>query len=158
MPPRRNRRRSGRKGFPSPAEQGVARAPASDLSAIDSHRFSWSFGSIDWDGPFGFRYIAPDDLAASLRLLSAVEHFSDKQLQGEGHHPIPVGRLSPLARARLVELWIDRTRPAVVELWSFRLTGAKRLWFVPRGRKHLALLWWDPHHRVYQPGGRQNAE
>lgn len=113
---------------------------------------------MDWDGPFGFRHIDPDDLVAALQLLSAVEHFSDKQLQGEGHHPIPVGRLSPLARARLAELRIDRTRPPVAELWSFRLTGAKRLWCVPRGRKHLALLWWDPHHRVYQPGGRRNPE
>ena len=155
MPSKRSRGKVS-SGVHSSGEAAKSSSP--DLAAIDSHRFSWSFGSIDWDGPFGFRYIAPDDLAAALRLLSAVEHFSDNQLNAEGHHPIPVAKLSPLARARLVELRIDRTRPPVAELWSFRLTGAKRLWCVPRGRKHLALLWWDPHHRVYQPGGRRNAQ
>ena len=158
MPSRRNRGKSGRKGFPAPADPAVARLPDSDLSLIDRHRFSWSFGSVDWDGPFGFRYARPNDVEAVFRLLSEVEHLSDNELKSGGHHPIPIGQLTPLAQERLRELGVAALRPPVAELWTFRLTRSKRVWFVPRGQKHLALLWWDPHHRVYATRGLRNPE
>lgn len=155
MPSRKNR---GKRTSGSPRAGETVKTSAPDLSSVDRHRFTWSFGSIDWDGPFGFRFIAPDDLMEAVQLLSEVERLSDNELKAGGHHPIPIAQLTPLAQARLGELGVAALRPPVAELWTFRLTRSKRVWFVPRGQKHLALLWWDPHHRVYETRGRRNSE
>lgn len=155
MPSRRNK---GKKSSVSPRAGEPVKSSTPDLSAVDRHRFTWSFGSVDWDGPFGFRDARPNDVEEVFRLLSEVEHLSDNELKSGGHHPIPIGQLTPLAQERLRELGVAALRPPVAELWTFRLTRSKRVWFVPRGQKHLALLWWDPDHRVYATRGRRNPE
>ena len=58
-------------------------------------------------------------------------------------HSVPLGKLVPRARRRLIELKLDD----VDELWRFKLNGLKRLWGIRVGDCFYAL-WWDPEHAV----------
>ena len=149
------------KTSPAPAfAEDVAKSLAApDLSVIDNRRFTWSFGSIDWDGPFGFRHITPEDLAAVIRLLAEVEYLSGSELERKGYKAIPINHLSPAAQERLAALQMGGMRQSPTGLREFRIGPSKRLWCIQRGQKHLALLWWDPRHEVYLTRGsrRQDA-
>ena len=77
--------------------------------------------------------------------MSSFEGMSVAQLNTQGsHHRVTVSSLSKTAKARLRELQLED----LGELWSFRITSAKRFWCIKHENVY-ALLWWDPNHKVY---------
>jgi hypothetical protein len=77
--------------------------------------------------------------------MSSFEGMSVAQLNTQGsHHRVTVSSLSKTAKARLRELQLED----LGELWSFRITSSKRFWCIKHENIY-ALIWWDPHHKVY---------
>lgn len=91
------------------------------------------------------RTITDGDRKAIWERMSSFEGLTVSQLRTQGsHHSVPVSRLSKEAKQRLEQLQLDD----LSELWSFRVTSAKRFWCIKHENVY-ALLWWDPSHEVY---------
>ena len=115
---------------------------------------TWRLGTLDLDGPFGWRTLDPARFEQVLQRLHAFEsmNWNDILIVGKKqNHTVAVRDLCSEARARLEEL----EQSDVDELVSLRVTGAQRIWGIRDGRS-LKLLWWDPEHRVCPSKGADN--
>jgi hypothetical protein len=65
------------------------------------------------------------------------------ELKQAGCHRVAVNHLHKDAIKRLQAIKQDD----VEELYSFRFSGAERMWGIQDGRV-IRLLWWDPLHQV----------
>ena len=62
------------------------------------------------------------------------------------NHPMPVNRLCPVAKKRLLELHHE-----AATLYQLKISGGngkQRLWGLRR-ENIFQILWWDPEHKVY---------
>ena len=119
-------------------EVGTARPPE------EPKRFSWSFASVDHDGPFGWdRCTSRADAKDVATKLAQFEGMNQNQLSRQGSHPIPIAQLCREAQDRLRVLKIDD----IDELFSLRMTGRKRVFCRLLGDV-MRILWWDPEHNV----------
>ena len=104
----------------------------------------WRFGSVDFDGPFGWIECRPRaKLREVIQKLGKFESMTWQQIEGARCHFIGIESLSKQAQDRLRELGQDD----VDELFSLRLSGAERVFGI-RDRWIFRILWWDPDHRV----------
>ncbi|MGR2680062.1 hypothetical protein [Chromobacterium haemolyticum] len=102
----------------------------------------WRFSSVDLGGPFPW----PKGSTEELEILSKLHEFDSMrwtEIEGAKHHSISVDRLSRDAQKRLEEI----QQNDIDELFSFRLTGPKRVFGI-RLNGTVKLLWWDPEHKV----------
>ena len=83
--------------------------------------------------------------------MIAFEGMTAAQIRDTGSHSISTGQLCKDAKRRLRDLKLDDLN----ELWSFRVAGKKRFWCIQQ-QNLLALLWWDPQHKVC-PSTKRNS-
>ena len=104
----------------------------------------WQVGTIDLDGPFGWREIEIEFLLSEI--LPKVQNFESmkwSEILGPNNHEIPISSISKEAQKRLAKIGLDDLEKLV----SLRLAGAKRLWGI-KIQNTMRVLWWDPKHRV----------
>lgn len=143
----RSKSRANKNKTPKLARQpNPLKAPriANDPPAFRGSIMSWRFNAVDKGGPFswlGFK--SAEEFRETVDKLAGYETMNEASLASAGCHAIPIPSLSTDARARLVELELDD----LDELFSFRITGPKRVFGVVRP-KYVRLLWFDPLHQV----------
>jgi hypothetical protein len=77
--------------------------------------------------------------------LNEFEKMNANELKKSGsYHSIQTSQVSKPAKVRLSELQLDD----VDVLYSFRITGACRLWCM-KYESLMSILWWDKNHEVY---------
>jgi hypothetical protein len=121
---------------------------ARDNGAADNiarAKFSWRSAFVDFDGPFGFSKADVTMLfQETIPRLHDFETMTWGEIDGKtGSHFVAVSDLCKEARERLVAL----IQADLEELYSVRITGARRVWGIREGAT-LRLLWWDPEHAV----------
>ena len=113
--------------------------------AIEEQYLAWRFSNRDQDGPYSWGGISDKDQQAVWERLAEFERKTVQALKAAGsHHGVALDKLSKDAKKRLRELHRDD----LDELWSFRISGKRRLWCIKHENVY-ALLWWDPSHAVY---------
>jgi hypothetical protein len=107
---------------------------------------SWSFQHLRLDGPYGWRWIDPVDLARAFDFLSqtARRKWGEIITQSGGHHHL-------IETADIVGPARDDLLAAIPggadEVMSLRLTGRKRIFgYMEVDVMH--VLWWDPEHEI----------
>lgn len=105
----------------------------------------WRFSLADQGGPFPWPFMAPESHNLVIGKLLAFESLNFAGLRDRGCHPIEIFRLEKEAQKRLEEIHKDD----LDELFSFRLSGEKRVWCIQE-RNIFYVLWWDPKHQVYR--------
>ena len=107
----------------------------------------WRFARLEMCAPFGWHEIGREKLIevhAKLSELEALTWYEILLIRKHLNHSVEVYQLNKAARDRLAELGLDDYE----ELTSLRLSGPERIWGIPQ-LGAFTLLWWDPHHRVY---------
>lgn len=79
-----------------------------------------------------------------LEKLRSYESMTWGEIEGRASHVIGVESLNKKAIKRLEELKLDD----VDSVFSFRVTGKKRVIGLRLAGPQLHLLWWDPRHQV----------
>lgn len=105
---------------------------------------------LDFEGEWGWGKI--QDFSTLKDIHEKLKNFEqmkwgeiEKTANGrKNNHCMDVCNLSTKAQQRLEELQLDDCE----ELFSFRLSGKKRVWGI-RDQEKLNILWWDPEHTVY---------
>jgi hypothetical protein len=104
----------------------------------------WMVGSMDFDGPFGWKQVdRADTLLAIHERLRNFESMTWGDLKDTGSHSVALDQLSPDARKRLEEIQLDD----LGQLFSLRIAAKERVWGYYSGSA-LKILWWDPDHLV----------
>ena len=111
----------------------------------------WSIKVLDIEGLWGWNN---DELKSLLwtEIVPKLQNFETMtwaeinqaaggRKHGNNHHSVSVEGLTRKAQKRLSEINQDD----VDEIFSFRLTGKKRIYGIREGRV-LKLLWYDPFH------------
>lgn len=98
---------------------------------------------MDHTGPWGWQKFTSSHLRDFLNHLLNSQKMTFQELRDNGSHAVVVGDLIPEAQKRLVEIQKDD----LDELFSWRITGKKRVWCI-KECSMLWLLWWDPEHQV----------
>jgi len=105
----------------------------------------WRFGRLDFQEKWGFNQLNEfptiEDIHSKLKNF---ETMTWREIEGKNNHYIDVKDICKEAQERLRQIKLDEYDT----LFSFRLTGKKRLWGI-RENEILYLLWWDPEHTVY---------
>lgn len=117
---------------------------ANQPPAFQGGILAWRFNAVDKAGPFPWTGL--DDAVEYKEVLEKLIGFEcmpENELISAGCHSIPTENLCSEAQARLVELELDD----LDGLFSFRLTGKKRVFAVVRS-KYVRILWYDPEHKV----------
>lgn len=105
----------------------------------------WRVAFIDYEGKWGFDKLnKPNILKSILSKLKDFEGMKWREIEGDENHIISVAKISKDAKKRLTDI----NKSDHQDLFSFRLTGKKRLWGI-RIREEFYILWWDPNHTVY---------
>jgi len=140
----------GGKGGKKPAQEhfpGAGKIPrgGSVAASIPQMKFSWSVAAADFDGPFGWHVtdtkLVFDEVVPKLK---GFETMTWAQVDGpSGSHFIDHDDLCNEAQARLKAL----KREGVEQMFSLRVTGAKRIYGIREGAT-LEILWWDPTHQI----------
>jgi hypothetical protein len=101
---------------------------------------------IDLEGPWGWLNIQSKDiLVYIMEKLRYFESMTWGEIDANRHnHPMPLDKIPKTARERLKERELDD-----LELYSFHLSGKKRIWGI-REREAFYIIWWDPEHTVYR--------
>ena len=105
----------------------------------------WRFSGADRNGDFAWSSL--DDPASYKRVLEKLHEFetmTERDIGLAGCHAVDVSGCCDQAKSRLQEIELDD----LDQLYSFRITGAERVWCRTLGNLML-VLWWDPEHRVY---------
>jgi hypothetical protein len=103
----------------------------------------WTFGVIDFGGPWCPKIMGPELLLYVLGKLRGFEAMTWNEIEGRQSHAIEVSQITKKAQDRLIEINQDD----VAELVSLRLSGKERVWGIRDGQV-FKLLWWDPEHEV----------
>ncbi|MDI6790003.1 MAG: hypothetical protein Q8M92_06900 [Candidatus Subteraquimicrobiales bacterium] len=107
---------------------------------------------MDMAGPWGCGNICAQN-GIVRDILSKLQDFETMTwagleaktgLKGKQNHLMPVDKICKEARDRLKKIKLDD----LDELYSFRLSGMKRLWG-KRENEIFYVIWWDPKHTVY---------
>lgn len=127
-----------------PKKGGKIPRGGSAAANIPALPFSWSVTSADFKGPFGWHVtdtkLIFDDVIPRLK---SFETMTWAQVDGpSGSHFIEHGDLCKEAQDRLGELGRE-----VDQMFSLRVTGAKRIYGIREGAI-LEILWWDPDHLI----------
>lgn len=104
----------------------------------------WRFSSSDRDGAFAWSQL--EDPATYKRVMERLHQFEtmeERDIIGAGCHAVEIERCCKEARDRLAVIKLDD----IDELFSFRITGAERVWCRMQANVML-VLWWDPEHKV----------
>lgn len=131
----------------------VKRNPSDDRRPkVDSNHDAWRHKSPSWkfarsvkEGRFGFSTISKVALEDLREKLASFEGRTWAQIMSgsdNDHHHVEIGGLSKEAKERIKELRIQEE-----ELFSFRITGKKRLWGVLKNEVYY-ILFWDPEHEI----------
>ena len=139
------------KSLPIPQEKrpraetppGDEKRPRAIEPGVMSQTPLWSLSIIDLDGPFAWSRFDGAGIVELLQRLRSYESMTWGEIEGAESHFVERDQCCKEARDRLVELRQDD----VDTLFSFRISGRKRVWGIRDGRV-LRLLWWDPEHRV----------
>lgn len=122
------------------------REPVAAASAeIDNLFPVWSFRRLDNDGPVAkWSNLDGKDTHEILTKLGDLESLNRASLGARKCHAVNPAKIIKEAADRFKELRLDEFAD---DLWSFRLTGEKRVWgYWTNSRVH--VLWWDPKHEV----------
>ena len=103
---------------------------------------SWQFSTVDRNGPFAWPE-GQNEEKEILGTLRQIDGMAWSEVEGGNHHSISIADLSKEAQQRLRDISQDD----VDELFSFRITGKKRVFSI-RHNNIAKLLWWDPRHQV----------
>lgn len=104
----------------------------------------WQFQLIDTGGPYCWSGMSQGDAADVLEKLKGYESQLWHEIEDRNNHVISYESLSTTAQERLSKLKMDD----VPDLFSFRISGAKRVVGIRMGTGIVRLLWWDPNHQV----------
>ena len=119
---------------------------------LEARHIAWRLSKADVDGPFSCGDFVHDDFKKLWDRLRAFEKMSIAEFKQAGSfHKVPTLNLSKLAKSRLQGIGLDD----VDVLYSFRITGACRLWCM-KHENLLSVLWWDEKHEVY-PSHKKNT-
>jgi len=111
---------------------------------------SWQFAVADWGGPFGWDNLADGEFKQILEWMKSIESLTWCEILQQSasknakHHEMPLDRIEKNARDRLDEI----SQSDIDCLFSFRISGPKRIWGICDGSV-FKVLWWDPGHQVY---------
>jgi len=138
---------------PHPAVSKNVRAV--DSKAFYRHQARWLFSCLDLDGPFGWNQLRTSKAEVAHTIKDRLAHF-ESMTWGEilleakkQNHSIEVSKIIKEAQDRLIHLELND----VDQLISLRVGGAPRIWGLQKGEA-LAILWWDPEHKIYPTGKR----
>ena len=104
----------------------------------------WHFGTIDWDGNWGWGDIKREQMEKVVRYLGSIEQNTWHEIIGGKNHSIPVQDIHKDAKKRLLKIKQDD----IDDLISLRIEGKYRIWGII-DRNILKILWHDPNHTVY---------
>jgi hypothetical protein len=138
---RKDQKTSKQFPFQSPSDNKLPKSGTFQLTPQCIPEFR--AGQMDMNGPWGWHKFDPQFLQGLLHKIFDSQKLSWQTLLEHGSHLVQVGDLCSKAQRRLIELCKDDCD----ELYSFRLTGSKRIWGIKDGNI-LWLLWWDPNHEV----------
>ena len=110
---------------------------------VDSCLPEFKSDQMDMAGPWGWDKFDPLQLQEVFQKIFESQKLTWQVLRDNGSHLVQVDALCSKAQKRLGELGQDDCD----ELFSFRITGRKRIWGIKDGNI-LWLLWWDPEHEV----------
>lgn len=100
---------------------------------------------IDFGGPWGWNKIKDSSILLTIQeRLKNVETMKWPEIENRHNHFIQVKNIGKEAKKRLREINLEDCDT----LFSFRVSGKKRLWGI-RDNEVLNILWWDPEHTVY---------
>lgn len=105
---------------------------------------AWRFSSCDRTGPFAWSIDDDGKFREVIERLSEFEGKNWNEITATGSHPMPVAKLSDIAKKRLVFLEMDD----LDELMSLRMNGPSRVWCIRSGHI-MRVFWWDADHQVY---------
>jgi len=113
---------------------------------VGGQEISWRFSTGDRNGAWAWTAIADDTLYREIiERLAAHETMSLIDIESAGSHWIDISRFKNKdVGKRLQEIQKDD----IDGLFSFRITGKKRV-FCIRRQNVMNVLWWDPNHEVY---------
>jgi len=112
---------------------------------LEDRHLAWRFSNADLNGPFKCGDFTHDEFTQLWDCLRAFEKKNIAQLRKAGSfHRTPTPNLSKKAKDRLQEILLDD----IDVLYSFHITGTRRLWCM-RHENILSILWWDKNHEVY---------
>ena len=113
-----------------------------DALEADSKYPIWRLNLVDHDGPWGWSKITKPELMDALQRLVSFETMTWSAIKESGSHYL--SHVCKDAMARLAKL--DR-EDSVSDLYSLRITGARRIIGIRVGRE-FCFLWWDAQHEV----------
>lgn len=131
----------------------AARTPGTDKiprqqekpESIYNQRPSWLLKHVDLEnGPFPWAEMQLHQLRGLIGRLSAFEKMTWLEIEKQkSSHSMSQDRICKEARDRLEQLEL-----AGENLYQLHIAGAARVWGLRFGAA-VALLWWDPEHKVY---------
>jgi len=111
-------------------------------TGFDDELISWHVCIVDMGGPFGWTK-AKSEIQGILRKLGGFETQTWADIKGPNNHAIPKNEICKDAQKRLIEINQDD----IDKLFSFHLSGKKRVWGI-QDRSFFKVLWWDPDHKI----------
>lgn len=131
----------------------VDRTPKSDKTprqqekpdSIYDLRPSWLVKHVDLEGgPFSWSEMQRHELPGLIDRLRLFENMDWREIERQrSSHSMPATVICKAARDRLEELELE-----VETLYQLQVAGRARVWGLRLGSA-VALLWWDPEHKVY---------
>lgn len=100
-------------------------------------------GQMDTEGPWSWHSFKGLHLPEFLEHLFHSQKMTFQNLRDHGSHLVEIVDIIPGAQKRLMEI----QRDDIDHLFSWRITGKKRVWCIKESNV-LWLLWWDPEHQV----------
>lgn len=119
-----------------------SRTPRIDILPSD-HTPEFKAEQMDLEGPWGWNKFDPLCMQELMQRIFEAQKITWQEIGRNGSHPLAVSKLIPLAQKRLMQIEKDD----MDELYSFRISGQKRVWGIQEG-KIFWILWWDPKHEV----------
>ena len=141
--------KKGKKGGPKvrqePLEKKTPRiSPDTSPESFMNKKPVWRLGIMDFEGPWSWKKINRISLLETIHeKLKNFETMTWAEIEGPKHHLSSVSKFCKKAKDRLTTIKLDDYDV----LFSFRLTGEKRVWGI-RENEVLKILWWDPKHEV----------
>lgn len=139
-----------RKNNKKVVSQGFTPNPQKKAKHVEEPNYTksivWKFGRMDHEGEWGWDKVTKEELIEEiLPKIKSFETMSFAQLapQRSNHHSMPVKNLSQPAKNRITEIALNQD-----DLFSFKISGQKRLWGTTV-ENEFHVLWWDPEHTVY---------
>jgi hypothetical protein len=123
----------------TPLETKTPRADA--LPSYDYPEFKVE--QMDLDGPWGWKRFESHYIQDLMQRFFESQKITWQDTIKNGSHFVNISKLIPEAQKRLTQIKKDD----LDELFSFRVSGKKRVWGIREGRLFW-ILWWDPNHEV----------